>query len=402
MRPGLRAKRVFLTGASGFIGARIAECLTRAYGAEVHALVRRPGTAGAARLARLPGMRLHQGDIRDAQAVGQAAAGSSLFVHCATGTSGNWRERMAVTVDGTRTVLEVGRRQGAERVVYFSSASVHDPARSVRVIHEDDRVNGRAHARAKILAERVVEEFRRRHSLPVVTLRPTCVWGPFSPIWTVSAAELIRDEVALLPRGGRGVANLVYIDNLVDSVVLALTNEEAIGHTFLINDDEPGIWAELYGGYARCLEVPLRFVPESHGVGRLPGVSLYNAGLILGNVLRGRTALGHVPREVYEHVPAVKLLVSLLPEEVKYRLRQSEIARQEAAGPRRPAADARSPFLPYSFLPRETRELYGSMSRYSNEKAKRVLGWTSRRSFEEALATTCQWLEYAGYKDSGG
>lgn len=400
MSPGLRAKRVFLTGASGFIGARLAECLTRAYGAEVNALVRRPGTVGVARLARLAGVRLYQGDVRDADAVDRASRGCSLFIHCATGTSGSRRERVAVTVEGIRIVIEAAMRHGAERIVYFSSAAVHDPARSGEVIREESPLNGAALAREKILAEGLLAAYQRKFGLPVVIVRPTCVWGPFSPIWTISAVELVRAQVPLLPLNGLGASNLVHIDNLVDAVVLALTEGAAVGQTFLINDDEPRTWADLYGGYSRFLQVPLRFLSESHGSGQMLKVSLYNTGLILGNVLRGRITVARLPREVYDHVPAAKVLVSLLPEAVKRRLQQSEMAQKTTPGFSGPPAGSRVSFLPYNVVPRPTLELYGSRSRYSNEKAKQVLGWWPRRSFDEALAVTCQWLQYAGYAPS--
>jgi len=399
MSLGLHAKRVFLTGASGFIGARLAECLTGAYGAEVHALVRRPGTVGVARLARLAGVRLYQGDVRNAEAVARASRGCSLFIHCATGAPGSRRERAAATVNGIRTVLEAAVRQPVERIVYFSSASVHDPARSGEVIREESPLNGAALAREKILAERLLAEYQRECGLPVVVVRPTCVWGPFSPIWTISAVELIRAQFPLLPLNGLGTSNLVHIDNLVDAVILTLSERAAVGQTFLINDDEPRTWGDLYGGYARFLQVPLQFFFESHGSGLMLKVSLYNAGLILGHVLLGKSPVARLPRDFYDHVPMAKALVSALPEAVRRRLQQSEMA-QTIPRISGPPADSRVSFLPYNVLPRPILELYGSRSRYSNEKAKRVLGWRPRRSFDEAFAVTCLWLRYAGYAPS--
>ena len=51
-----------------------------------------------------------------------------------------------------------------------------------------------------------------------------------------------------------------------------------------------------------------------------------------------------------------------------------------------------SPFIPYVYLPGPTRELYAVAGRYSNEKAKTLLGWKPRVSFKTALAGTCEWL----------
>ncbi len=403
MSLGLQGRRIFLTGATGFIGSRLAQCLTSAYGAQVQALVRRIGTAGSARLARLAGVRMVYGDILDPEAVNRASEGCSVFVHCAIGTSGNPRQRKKVTIEGTRTVLDAACRQQVERFLYLSSASVHDPARSAEVIHEECPVNGRDLARQKVLAERLVRDYRQRHGLPVVIVRPTCVWGPFSPVWTVSAVQLIRQEIPFLPMEGRGVANLVYIDNLVDAVVLALMKAEALGETFLVNDDEPGTWGQLYGAYAQSLNVSLAFPKDSNTFMDIIKVSLQNGAMIFLNTLRGKTALGpRTLRELYDHVPVVKLLVSHLPVSVQDRLKGYDITHAQASKHASVASrpeDSSSSFHPFVLLPRPMRELYEAKSRYSSEKAKRLLGWKPRLTFPRSSALTLQWLKYANHLD---
>ncbi len=398
MNRGLRGKKILLTGASGFVGARLAECLTTAYAAEVHALVRRLGTVGTARLARLPGLTMFQGDVRDIEAVRKAAQGCSHFIHCVTGTGGSYWQRKKEAVVGTQNMLELAVDQGAERVVYFSSAAVHDPARSGEVIREENSMNGKFPASMKLSAESLVSEYHNRRGLPTVILRPTCVWGPFSPTWTSLAVKLIQKGTPFLPLEGTGTANAVYIDNLVDAVYLSLTKTESVGQVFLINDDEHKTWSELYGGYARFLQTPLTFVPDSRGLRHLMWVSCYNAGRILRHTIVGRKPKGSsTVRDVYDHIPIVKVLVSILPEMLKQQLRTyAASAGDPVAGS---SQDPPRDVLQYSFISRHIRELYGSQSRYSSEKAKHILGWRPRVSFQEALDRTCQWLDYAGYKD---
>jgi len=399
MNRGLRGKKILLTGASGFVGARLAECLTTAYGAEVHGLVRHLGTVGAARLARLPGLKIFQGDVRDLEAARKAAQGCSHFIHCVTGTAGIYWQRKQEVVVGTQNILELAANQGVERVVYFSSAAVHDPARSSEVIREESSMNGKFPASMKISAERIVSAYHDRRGLPTVILRPTAVWGPFSPTWTTLAAELIRKGIPFLPLEGTGTANAVYIDNLVDAVYLSLTKTESVGQGFLINDDEPKTWSELYGGYARFLQTPLAFAPDSRRILHLLWVSFYNAGRILHNAIAGKGPKGSsTVRDVYDYIPVVKVLVSILPEALQQQLRTyaATTARNLV---RSSVQNSPQDLLQYSFISRHVRELYGSRSRYSTEKAKQILGWTPRVSFHEALDRTCQWLYYAGHKD---
>ena len=251
----------------------------------------------------------------------------------------------------------------------------------------------------KMKAESLVREYQEEHRVPCVTLRPTCIWGPFSPNWTVSAVELIQREVPFLPMEGKGDANTVYIDNLVDAVYLALTQDGVVGQTFLINDDNPKTWGELYGGYARSLGVSLRFAEETSGSWELLKVSTYNAGLILRSLLLGKSRPGiRTLREIYNHVPLTKVVVSIFPDRGRNLLKTYAADRekvQEASGP---PVKSNSDFLTYNYIARPTQELYGSPSRYSSEKAKRLLGWHPRIPFDEAMSRTCQWLGYAGYR----
>ena len=101
---GRAGRRVLVTGASGFIGCRVAELLHFRDGWEVRALVNNP--ANAARLARLP-VEMIQGDLRSEPQMRAAIEGCDAVVHCAIGTAyGQSREVFAVTVGGTRVLAE--------------------------------------------------------------------------------------------------------------------------------------------------------------------------------------------------------------------------------------------------------------------------------------------------------
>jgi nucleoside-diphosphate-sugar epimerase len=243
--PGERT--VLVTGAGGFIGGRVVEVLHQADGLVVRPALRRWSTA--ARIGRLP-LDPVQCDLMDALQTRTALTGVDLVIHCAVG------DRDA-TVQGTRNLLRAALDAGIRRVVHLSTIDVYGRAEG-RVDESHPLLStGRAYGDSKIAAEAVCQEFVTA-GLDVVILRPTIVYGPFSDLWTVQFAERFRDGNWLLPREMcQGRCNLVYVDDLVRAIMLALDAENVAGEAFNVSGADDVTWQE----YFEALNTGLGFPP---------------------------------------------------------------------------------------------------------------------------------------------
>ncbi|HYL18159.1 MAG TPA: NAD-dependent epimerase/dehydratase family protein, partial [Burkholderiales bacterium] len=121
--------RVFMTGASGFVGLNIVRALLGA-GHDVTSFLR-PG-ARRQYLDRLP-VRIVIGQLSDRAALCAALDGAEAIIHTAGNTSCSWRDIEALeeaNVDSTRAVLAAATVCGVRRLVYTSSTATigsYDP-----------------------------------------------------------------------------------------------------------------------------------------------------------------------------------------------------------------------------------------------------------------------------------
>jgi nucleoside-diphosphate-sugar epimerase len=202
------------------------------------------------------GIERVRGDVTDADALLRAAAGCDLVFHCAWGGT-TLAEARRINVDGTRAVIEAAAAAGARRVVHLSTMAVHGQQLPPVLTEEAPlRLLGDVYGVSK--AEGELEAFARGRALgvEVVALRPTLVYGPGAPLWVLGYFERVKTEQVALIDGGRGLANLVYVEDLVDAMWSAAT-APASGEAFLISGASPITWREYLAYFADMCGKPL-------------------------------------------------------------------------------------------------------------------------------------------------
>jgi nucleoside-diphosphate-sugar epimerase len=179
--------RYFLTGATGFVGWRVARQLLAA-DHEVIALVRSPDDDRARELADA-GATLQTGDVTDAESVGTAMAAADadgpldgLFHLAGRYVLGDESPESTerVNVDGTRNVFSAMEAVGVPKGVYTSTLAVNSDTRGV-LVDETYRYYGphlSTYDRTKWAAHYEVLEPMVADGLPVVTVLPGAVYGP--------------------------------------------------------------------------------------------------------------------------------------------------------------------------------------------------------------------------------
>lgn len=301
--------RVFVTGASGFLGRALCE----RYLADGHEVRGMDLAADSAR-------DIVAGDVAVPGPWQTHAAGCDLVIHTAAIVSLRTErpdEVWRANVLGTLHALEAAERGGAGRFVHFSSVTVFgfdfpDGAGERHPVAP----SGVPYADTKIASEQVVLQAQLEGRIDTTIVRPGDVYGPRSRAWALLPAQLIRDRRFVLPAGGRGIFSPVYVDNLIDGVVLAAASPDAIGQVFTLSDgigipnrDFFAPYAELTGRRLRTLPTPLAMAAAAavQRAARLrPGDNDINP-LALRYMLRRGTYSNAKARRVLGWEPAVTL-----------------------------------------------------------------------------------------------
>lgn len=180
-------RRVFVTGAGGFIGSHLVEYLAQ-QGAEVIAFVRYTSQGSEGFLPTLTEelqkrIRIVRGDVRDAEAVEQAAHGAEYIFHLAALVGVPYSflhpdEVIAVNTLGTLNVLNAARAHGVQRVVVTSTSEVYGTARYVPIDEAHPLQAQSPYAASKIAADAIAVSFHHVYQLPVAIIRPFNTYGP--------------------------------------------------------------------------------------------------------------------------------------------------------------------------------------------------------------------------------
>lgn len=266
--------RVFLTGATGFIGQALTGAL-RQRGWQVTALVRKPESAEAKAVAAL-GATLAPGDITDVESMRGPMAGADIVIHNAAwyelGIGGKEADRQmqAVNVDGARNTLALARELGVPRIVYVSSIVAlgvtgddmfdERSTRKVAPLNPYERTKAEAH---QIALDLIAQ------GAPVMIAMPGAVVGPGDHANLGILQRLyVRGLAPPLVIGGDHYRSYVYVDDVAEGIAL-IAELGRIGEDYLLSGENltyreiAELWATSPGGMKPLMAMPKFVAPLS-------------------------------------------------------------------------------------------------------------------------------------------
>ncbi|MFF9030423.1 NAD-dependent epimerase/dehydratase family protein [Streptomyces iakyrus] len=232
--------KVLITGASGFVGSRVAATAQRQPDVHVRLLSRHAPH----------GPEYVHGDLSAPPSLRGVCADTDVLVHCATQVGGDPETVQAVNDHGTRALVEEAVRAGVRRIVYVSTAAVHGrgPFRGVRP-GEAPVAPASPTSRSRAAAERYVLDAGG------LVLRPHLVYGE-GDHWVIPGLAWLMKELSATLTGCEALQSMIDVDTLGRAVVAAALSPVPGGGVHHVNHPEPVAVADLLAAVSRELGEP--------------------------------------------------------------------------------------------------------------------------------------------------
>jgi len=262
--------KILLTGATGFIGNRLALSLA-GKGHQVHALYRDSNKTDKL---NHPNITLFKGDILDLVSLKKAAEGCALAYHCAAFARVFEKETFRIyrqNIEGALNVIQACKEAGVSRVLCVSTAGVFGPSGPNMAIVEEQlhpEYFFTDYEASKSIMESVIKSDASIRSR-VIMVNPSRVYGPGNLSDSNGVTRMILKYIQgkwwIVPGDGKSMGNYVFIDDVVEGCQLAMEHgipgeNYILGGTNLSYDSFFDILAEVSGYRRRMVHLPVSLI----------------------------------------------------------------------------------------------------------------------------------------------
>lgn len=231
--------KVIVTGATGFLGSRLAKKL-KSLGYNVIGLGRNQQKGN--KLAEL-GIEFISVDLSDKEKLYKIFQDIDYVFHCAAKSSvwGDYKTFYRANVEGTKNIAELCLKNDVKRLIYVSSPSIYFDFKDKLNIKETEpptKHPANNYIKTKIIAENIIDN-AFNDGLDVITIRPRGIFGSGDSAILPRLLKANREKFIPKTRKDDILIDITHIENVVEAMILAMkTDKKYSGKKYNITNDE--------------------------------------------------------------------------------------------------------------------------------------------------------------------
>jgi UDP-glucose 4-epimerase len=225
-------KKVFVTGADGFIGSRSVDVLSQSYDVIAGARTIKPISHSITQVKIC--------DISSRTYWGDLLTGVNTIIHLAAVAHGNSSDvdyTYEVNLKGTLNLANQAAVAGVKRFIFLSSIGVNGISNECPFFVTDIPSPLDDYSKSKLEAEIGLKQISAETGMEFVIIRPPLVYGPDAPGNFGKLAKLAKSNLPLPFGAIHNKRSLVALDNLVNLIVTCTNHPNAANQLFLVSDD---------------------------------------------------------------------------------------------------------------------------------------------------------------------
>lgn len=230
---------IFITGGTGFIGSRLAlRCLSKGYRVQVLGQKGKPAENDNGMILENSGVKVIDGSVTDKEGLKTWLQGVDIVFHLAAvqhEMNVPDQKFWDVNVTGTQNMLEASLAAGVKRFVHGSTIGVYGTALQGSVNEKSQVEPDNIYGVTKLEGEKLVASFHDQ--IPTVIIRISETYGP-GDRRLLKLFRAIKQNMFFMIGPGNNLHHLIYIDDLIDGLLLASREEQAVGQMFVLAGKE--------------------------------------------------------------------------------------------------------------------------------------------------------------------
>lgn len=252
---------ILLTGATGFLGKRLACAIAADKGLHVTAVVRNCVELPVDRVFEITGIDVNTNwlsVLTGQQVVIHTAARAHVMKSESVDSLAQYRK---INVDGTLNLARQAAAAGVQRFIFISSIGVNGNVNSRPFTESDAPKPVEPYAQSKWEAEKELWTIQQETGIEIVIIRPPLVYGPNAPGNFLKLVSWVESGVPLPFGCISNRRSLIAIDNLVDLIMTCINHPAAANQVFLAGDGQDLSTTELLRGVAKAMGKTSRLIP---------------------------------------------------------------------------------------------------------------------------------------------